>query len=66
MATKFLAKRNFFIVELKSVLLAWFFNLVGEEGLPDLQNLLGDHRQHLNLNTVEFVETGPGTSLSQA
>ena len=61
MATKFLAKRNFFIVELESVLLAWFFNFVGEEGLPDLQNLLGDHR-----HTVEFVETGPGTSLSQA
>jgi len=66
MAAEFLAKRNFFVVELERELLARFLNLVSEECLSDLENLLGDHRQHFDLNTIELIKTSPGTSLGQA
>lgn len=29
------------------------------------QNLLGNHRQHLQINTVELVKTRPGTARCQ-
>ena len=64
-ATEFLAKRNFLVVELEHELLAGLVNFVAEQRLSNLKNLLGDHRQHFNLNTVELIEAGPGTSLSQ-
>jgi hypothetical protein len=31
----------------------------------DGEDLLGDDRENLNVNTVELVETGPSTTLSK-
>lgn len=38
---------------------------VSSHSLLDTGNLLGDHGQHLQLNSVELVKAGPGTGLCQ-
>ncbi len=37
----------------------------GRQGTQDRENLLGDHGQHLNVDTVELVKATPGSSLKQ-
>jgi hypothetical protein len=64
MATKFGTEGNNLVVELECEFLI-SFNFVSEEGFANLQKLLGNHRQHLDLNSVELIETGPSSSLAE-
>mmetsp|Transcript_2367 Transcript_2367/g.7837 ORF Transcript_2367/g.7837 Transcript_2367/m.7837 type:complete len:1218 (-) Transcript_2367:3636-7289(-) len=38
----------------------------GQQRLPDCEQLLGHHRQHLDVDPVELVEAGPAASLCHA
>jgi hypothetical protein len=59
MATEFGLKVDLITLEDK-LLLAF------QKGVSDLQELLGNHRQDLNTDSVELVEASPASLLAQS